>query len=239
MNDPGGPLARAPRGGNVPFRKRRRKRVRSRGDAARAEPYQTRLSPVARRDVRRGYGSGRGRNSAHSLRLITGSLVLRHLAVDARPALSGRPCRGARPRDRVFRRIRGAGGTATTRGGVAPGAAARDVVLPLRAHGGSLRAPRHACRPARSPRRPWRAAPWPAPSVRASRSDRVFAGVPRPAPHLGHRRGRHAGTVERRCGAARADVVGGRTPPRPTAARVLQVARLPMAWDHPCDRCGH
>ena len=60
---------------------------------------------------------------------------------------------------------------------------------------------------------PWRAAPGPSPSVRDSRSDRVFAGVPRPAPHLGHRRGRHAGTVERRCGAAGADVVGGRTAP--------------------------
>ena len=133
------------------------------------------------------------------------------LTRDRRSAVA--PAARARPRDRVLRRIRGAGRTATTRRGVAAGAAARDVVVPLRAHGGSLRAPRHACRPARSPRRPWRAAPGPPPSVRDSRSNRVFAGVPRPAPHLGHRRGRHAGTVERRCGAARADVVGGRTAP--------------------------
>ena len=59
----------------------------------------------------------------------------------------------------------------------------------------------------------WRAAPRPAPSIRDSRSNRFFAGLPRPAPHLRHRRGRHAGTVERLCGAARADVLGGRAAP--------------------------
>ena len=160
-----------------------------------------------------------------------GDLVRRHLGVDARPALSGRPCRGARPRDCVLRRIRGAGGTATTRRGVAAGAAACDVVVPLRAHGGSLRAPRNACRPARSPRRPRRAAPGRPPSVRDSRSDRVFAGVPRPAPHLGHCRGRHAGTVERRCGAAGADNLrrGRGGPRRQTVARVSQSAHSHIA----------
>ena len=46
------------------------------------------------------------------------------------------------------------------------------------------------------------AAPPPPPSVRHSRRDRVLAGLPRPASHLGHRRRHHAGTMERRCGAA-------------------------------------
>ena len=42
----------------------------------------------------------------------------------------------------------------TARGGVASRAVVGDVVVPLRAHGGSLRAPQHARRPARKRRHP-------------------------------------------------------------------------------------